>query len=162
MNSFEWSVSRDGFTFGSPIGYSEVIYPYINSSNNGLYYLRCRITLPSGQVYTAYRYVSVNICNGCKTGQGVDDNDSASLLEVSPNPGTGNSVNIRFSVPMETTVVANLTDSRAVPIKKLDFGILSPGIHQKQIDVSSVSPGLYIVTLQTGTEVRSQKVLITK
>lgn len=63
---------------------------------------------------------------------------------------------------METTVVANLTDSRAVPIKKLDFGILSPGIHQKQIDVSSVSPGLYIVTLQTGTEVRSQKVLITK
>jgi Metallo-peptidase family M12/Secretion system C-terminal sorting domain len=160
--SYEWSVSRDGFNFGSPIGYSENQYSFINSSNNGLYYLRCKMTLPSGQVYTTYRYVSVNICNGCKVAEKAVNDDSAPLLEVSPNPGTGNSVNVRFSVSTETSVTVNLTDSRATPVKKLDFGVLSPGIHQKKIDVSSVSPGLYIVTLQTGTEVRSQKVLLTK
>ncbi len=164
VNSFEWSVSRDGFTFGSPIGYGEVIYPYINSSNNGLYYLRCRMTLPDGQVYPTYNYVSVNICNGCKTGQ--EDTsiteDGTPFLAVSPNPNAGNLMNLRFSVPTEATVTVNLTDSKAAPIRKVDSGVLPQGVHQKQLDISSVSPGLYIVTIQTGGEVRSQKVLITK
>ncbi len=98
--SIEWRVSRDGFTFGSPIGYGDVINPYITSSNNGLYYLRCRITLPGGQVNTLSNYTTVDICNGCRVDQSATTNasidpnradENTSLrLTASPNPAAGN------------------------------------------------------------------------
>ncbi|CCH56543.1 hypothetical protein BN8_05893 [Fibrisoma limi BUZ 3] len=160
--SFEWSVSRDGFTFGSPMGWSEIIYPYISSSDNGLYYLRCRITLPGGQVSTIYKYVSVNICSGCRTEAPETETVNSVTLVSWPNPVINNTVNLKFMLPQEAVVSLTLTDSRASTVKKLLLGKLAPGNHQKQLDVTGLSPGLYVINLQAGSQRRSLKVLLSK
>ena len=161
-NSFEWSVSQDGFTFGSPVAYSEVFYPYITSADNGLFYLRCRITLPNGQVNTIYKYVSVNICSGCRTGQENAEEGTSIELTASPNPTVGNNINLSFSLPRQAIVSVILTDNRSIPVKKIDFGLMVQGNHQKQMEVVGLNPGLYIISLRAGSQLRTQKVILTK
>jgi hypothetical protein len=160
--AYEWSLSRDGFNFGSPIGWTEYISPYITSSDNGLYYLRCRITLPSGQVNTVTKYVSVNICEGCRIGQPAANEKIALTLTTSPNPASGNTINLNFTLPEEASVSVVLTNAGAVAVKKLELGKLTQGNHRKQIEVTGLNAGLYLVRLQAGSQVRSQKVVLVK
>ena len=160
--SYVWSVSTDGFNFGPPIGSGEQTYQYLSSSNNGLYYIRCQITLPNGQTSTPTKYVNVNICNGCRTGNEVSEEKSALTLIASPNPTSGTAINLQFNLPQAAAVSATLTDMRAIPVRKIDYGNLVEGSYQKQVNIDGLSAGMYLINLQAGSQIRSQKVLLTK
>ncbi|WP_353721055.1 hypothetical protein [Dyadobacter sp. 676] len=90
LGSTTWQFSKDGFNYGSPVGFGDMVSNYnITDANNGNLFLRCTIN-NNGQNYVTTTTINVNICGGCRVSQDAivesDGDGESEVKAVFPNP----------------------------------------------------------------------------
>ncbi|MFZ4521918.1 MAG: T9SS type A sorting domain-containing protein [Bacteroidales bacterium] len=82
-------------------------------------------------------------------------------LVVYPNPIDGSST-VSFFVKHNNTVQMNLYSAFGQLVNTTSLGNLTAGQHETTIDGQNLKPGVYILQLNTGTEVYSRKVSVVR
>ena len=83
---------------------------------------------------------------------------TALLLGNTPNP-VRTATNIVFDLPSRGSVTLLLYDLNGREIARLADGVRDAGRNTVFYDASSLAPGLYVYTLSTGSEARTQRLL---
>jgi len=81
-----------------------------------------------------------------------------STFTISPNPCSG-TIKIRFEVGTTQTVNCDLINISGVRIKELISDVKSSGIHEMEIDLSDLKPGVYFCTLRTSDGIQTKKAI---
>jgi len=68
-------------------------------------------------------------------------------LSVSPNPATANTLQLTASIPVRSEVRVSIVDFTGKEVANCNIGILDAGSTTKQIDISNLNQGIYIVVL---------------
>jgi hypothetical protein len=90
-----------------------------------------------------------------------EGNDFASSLSVYPNP-LNNSGTLTFKLRenVETTIrIYNLTGSL---VRTIELGVTTKGEHKERFDASTLSVGSYIISLESGSERKVAKFIVTR
>lgn len=158
--SREWKYSTDGFNFGSPIGSSDILNYNLNSSNNGLFYLKCTITTSSNETFSVTQYVSVNICSGCRL-----LTENVELVEkdirLYPNPSQ-TQIMIDYSLENTTEVELGVFDIIGRVVFSKSLGTLDSGNHHTEFDVSNLQSGKYTLKLLMGSKLSNKVFVVSK
>jgi alkaline phosphatase D len=90
-------------------------------------------------------------------GVGIDEKDlSPVIVSAYPNPFIDRFV-VQFNLFESENVQIQLTDISGKVVLREDFGETQSGLNYMEINVSEVSSGLYIFTLQTGSHVVNRR-----
>jgi len=82
-------------------------------------------------------------------------------FSVNPNPSSGD-VTVSFDLEKETDVNVTVHDMLGNKLRDMSFDQLNGGQHQQKIELSDLSNGVYILTLQTKSGAYSKKILVSK
>jgi len=77
---------------------------------------------------------------------------------ISPNPCT-DVTKLQFRMPVDGNLIINLYDISGKKIKQLINKKFIIGIHEKEIDVSSLTSGIYFCTLKTNEGMQTKKLI---
>ncbi len=92
----------------------------------------------------------------CKSTLPLDD------LKLYPNPATNTST-IEFNLPQDLTGSISLVNIAGVRVKILvKETILPAGFNTYSLDVSNVSPGMYVISINTNKGFKTQRLMITR
>ncbi len=83
------------------------------------------------------------------------------IFNVFPNPTTGK-LNLDYSLPTESDVALNVWDISGRNVMVMELDNQSQGSHQLELDLESLSNGLYLVRIKTNAGDKSIKILIKK
>jgi hypothetical protein len=78
--------------------------------------------------------------------------------ELFPNP-TGGLLNVEVSLAAASQVSMEVFNVFGSRIKEIALGMKSPGVHRQLIDLSSCTPGTYIVSIRVSDKRYIRKVL---
>lgn len=81
------------------------------------------------------------------------------LNGIYPNPVKYESV-ISFTIPTTSDVRINITDILGKTVAEHFYPTLNAGTHELPVDVSGLKPGTYLITLTTGGESMTSKLLV--
>ncbi|PQJ12796.1 hypothetical protein CJD36_003350 [Flavipsychrobacter stenotrophus] len=96
----------------------------------------------------------VSIVN-CDSATGVSNTAvTATGLNIFPNPNNG-SFSVKFETAENSTAVLSITDMMGRAIEKMDIAA-----NKDYTITSGFAPGIYFITLKTGTKTYTQKVLV--
>jgi len=85
--------------------------------------------------------------------------NGAPALAVAPNPAAS-AARIRFALDAATVTTVTLHDALGRMASRLDAGALPAGAHEREIDVSSLAPGVYVLRLQAGARTVSRRLTV--
>ena len=88
-----------------------------------------------------------------------DNKNQENYLSLSPNPADHN-LTIDFSIEIAGTACLNITDMMGRTVLKLPNNFYNSGMQREIIDVSTLSPGIYILTLRTDRIIRTAKLIV--
>jgi hypothetical protein len=178
--SYEWFTSYDGFNWNfrsSNEFFTDVFY----WGGNSYRFLRLRIT-SNGQVSEAfstiyvdgsnqgYRLAAPNVLEGSLTpivwknrniGEGEKEKNSLAIEQVYPNPSQA-TFSLNFITPIEQNISLDLIDIAGRTTNLFAKEHYQKGKFTKNVDVSNLSTGTYIVKLSSDTESTTTKLIITK
>ena len=90
----------------------------------------------------------------------IEDNSSLkSNLNVYPNPASTN-LNVQFAMDTDSDVIVNMYNILGNTVKSVSLGNLSSDLYTENIDVTDLSSGLYILSVQSGSSTMTKKVHI--
>lgn len=100
-----------------------------------------------------------------KTGSlvGVRENsviDEIAELKIYPNPIAEDELNVSFNLNTDREVLFNLYDLNGKLVKSINAGLKPMGNHQQQLSTGDLPNGSYILSLQTGEEIKSMKFMV--
>lgn len=84
-----------------------------------------------------------------------------SLTQNFPNPFNP-TTNISFSLPKQTNVSLKIYDMTGAIVQNCIDGVVRAGIHNVQVDASSLSSGVYFYTLKTSDFMQTKKMILVK
>jgi hypothetical protein len=79
--------------------------------------------------------------------------------QVYPNPAN-DETKFRIVTKEQTHVAVNITNLMGQFVKSIDIGMLGPGNHPMQINVSDLKAGIYNITVRVNDQRTTQKLLI--
>ncbi|MFA6469485.1 MAG: T9SS type A sorting domain-containing protein [Bacteroidota bacterium] len=82
-------------------------------------------------------------------------------LNSYPNPANPSTI-IRFTVPQTSFATINLFNINGQKVQTLSSGVCLAGVNELTVDLSNLSSGTYIATLQTGYGIISSKLTVLK
>lgn len=86
--------------------------------------------------------------------------ESPGLMQNFPNPATGNTV-IRFRLPaVAGRAILKVADAQGRIVRTLDLGRIGAGLHEVELDVSSLESGIYSYTLEAGEFLETRKMMV--
>jgi hypothetical protein len=93
------------------------------------------------------------------TGIAGKDNPALSYLKIYPNPAHDN---IAFDITLKGNepVIASVQDMAGRHILSENYGTMSAGTHSLRMDISGLKPGMYMVTLYSGTAKQTGKMIV--
>ncbi len=91
----------------------------------------------------------------------VEENSLNTQLTVYPNPFDG-STNISFSTRKNSETVIKLFNAYGQLVKSVSLGPLNAGQHETVMDGQHLKPGVYILQLNSGSEVSSRRVSVVR
>lgn len=145
-------ITESSWTFGwaSPIDPQDVTFYVGGNAADG------KFDAANDHVYTTSKAIEPH------APASVEDetpNDSFRILSTYPNPvQTSATVVVDLSSPEVTS--ATVVDLRGRVVAETDFGTLTPGHHELQIDVSSMPSGFYVLRLQSGDNAQSRSITV--
>lgn len=80
-------------------------------------------------------------------------------LNVYPNPFNG-PANITFYLRTANQVTFTIYDLFGKKVKSFDGGYFTSGNHETVVDASGIAPGVYMLQLQSGSQVHSKKIAV--
>src|SRR6185369_8916331 len=92
---------------------------------------------------------------------GIEQETFIANMEVFPNPTTGK-LKIQFGLKESTSLSVDILDAKGNSIQRNDGAYLSAGNHEKEIDLSGESTGVYFIKLKTDKGSRISKVILSK
>ncbi len=92
-------------------------------------------------------------------GVGIESHDMTTGISVYPNPFTGNTT-VSFYLGSQTNVKFMVTNPAGQVVRSENKGMLSAGKHDVMLDASSLAPGVYVLQIQTGSDVMTRKITI--
>jgi hypothetical protein len=128
-------------------------------------------TLPAGYDETQIKLVGmvidqntgevVNTIESRLLGVGIKENNQTFDLNVYPNPAT-DLTNITFFLNKANNVKLEVYNMMGELVYATDNKLHTPGYYNYKIDASDFANGFYIVNLNVGNSIVSQKITITK
>ncbi len=112
-----------------------------------------------GYAMSSYPGITVLMKRNPDIGVTVHEVSNHTSFNVFPVPAH-DQINIRFNIQTKTRVIVELINSSGVKVKTLIDATFSDGDHFLQTDISSVSPGVYYIRIQTMQSVEMKKVII--
>ena len=80
---------------------------------------------------------------------------------ISPNPAQlGATLNIDIAVTADIDVILTVSSLIGTQVKQVDLGIVTAGKHTETLDLSGISSGSYILSIQAGTTIESRMIKI--
>ncbi len=95
---------------------------------------------------------------------GISESPSIDYLYLSqnyPNPFNPNTT-IEYSLPNRAAVTLSVTDTYGRTVKTFELGVLEPGSHRQNLDLSGFPGGMYFYNLRAGNAVQTKKMLLVK
>ncbi|MBI9072547.1 MAG: T9SS type A sorting domain-containing protein [Melioribacteraceae bacterium] len=90
-------------------------------------------------------------------------NDDSSKFEVNAYPNPFNPVtNIRFSIPESDNVRIRVYNQVGQLVEELTNKVYSSGTHTAVFDASNLASGVYYYTIEAGSEMKTNKILLLK
>lgn len=120
----------------------------------------------AGQAFNNERYVetyfhiTVDTSNG-KPGVGINEAEAVKVLNVYPNPATSR-VNITFELATSSDVKVSIVNLVGQEVSSLSFPNSAKGKFELPMNVSNLTPGVYMVNVSAGNSTQTQKVVITE
>ena len=90
-----------------------------------------------------------------------DDQDFVTNLSVYPNP-ISNQGMLEFDLKNSSNAVVKIFSLTGKLVQTMNLGMLQEGNHKEQINVSQLSIGTYIVSLEAGNESTVAKFIVTR
>jgi len=84
---------------------------------------------------------------------------SGTIIDIYPNPSKSN-VQIRYQVKGEGNIICDLYHTSGIKIKQLINAEKKPGDYKIKIDVSKLSPGIYLISFEAGINRKTEKIII--
>ena len=118
----------------------------------------------AGQAFTnerfvaSYFHISVDTTNG-KPGVGLNDMETVKINSLFPNPTTG-LVKANFETKTSSDVSVNVYNLIGQNVKSMDFGKTAAGTYELPINLSSLNPGVYVISITAGNSTSTQKLVI--
>ncbi|HMU47305.1 MAG TPA: zinc-dependent metalloprotease family protein [Chitinophagaceae bacterium] len=82
-------------------------------------------------------------------------------ITVSPNPVTGNVVNLQFSAGKAGTAVVSITNQFGSSVSKQVIAV-NEGDNTGKINIGNLPAGLYYIRMQIGAEIKTAKIVVVK
>ncbi len=83
-----------------------------------------------------------------------------SLQNISPNPISGNTANLEFSIGLESRTVIEIYGSMGERKKVLIDDILKPGIYDTRISLEDLTSGVYYLRMMSGPYTKIRRMII--
>lgn len=90
---------------------------------------------------------------------GIHENRGAFPMSVFPNPAN-ESVRINYSLPAASDVSLNITSLDGRVVRSENLGAQTSGSNSATVNVSDLSAGVYLVTLQTETGITTRRIVV--
>ena len=88
-----------------------------------------------------------------------DETVTAGALTVAPNPATGRA-RLAFTLPRGGTARLDVVDALGRTVRTMSLGELVAGAHHTTLDLTALSAGSYIVTLQSGATRTATRLIV--
>lgn len=109
---------------------------------------------------TRIKWLDANIPGLCTT-TGLAETNSAADVNCYPNPAN-DFFTVEYSLPSAMNVAARLYNYLGTQVLVSNKGIQSPGQHSLKLETSALPPGIYMLKFESGSELVSKKIIITK
>lgn len=149
----------------------ELLYPYINNVNGGLYSCPEYWNINAPQILTCYEHENLDYYAACALQQvmayhscfnyidtcsyyticgGIEDLSTVAALDVYPNP-TLNNVTIKLTVKQSAVFAVRVIDIQGQYVSGItQLGRLTEGEHQTEIPLTGLPAGMYFIECSTG------------
>lgn len=92
-------------------------------------------------------------------GAGVSENDQVAISQVYPNPAR-QTVRTTFETKSNADVKIELFDLLGNNVKTVNYGKVTAGTYNSNIDLSGLNTGIYLIQVTAGTSTTTQKLVI--
>jgi Secretion system C-terminal sorting domain len=96
-----------------------------------------------------------------QTPTGIAQESTLTDFSVYPNPTSGK-VKVHYTLRERSTIAVEAIDINGKSIASMAFGIVQPGTHEVEVDLSAESTGFYFIKLKTSQGDRISKILVQK
>lgn len=99
------------------------------------------------------------LVTGTQGGVGFAENTAELTLSIFPNP-VADVINMNYYLPQTSTVAIYIYDVAGKKVKEFIRGMHIKGMHNFMMDVSDLMGGQYLISISTGTEIRTEQFII--
>ncbi|OYU94936.1 MAG: hypothetical protein CFE21_14760 [Bacteroidetes bacterium B1(2017)] len=90
---------------------------------------------------------------------GVNETDNVSITSVYPNPSKG-FVKANFETKTSSDVKVEIVNLIGQTVKTINFGKTAAGTYELPMDLTSLNPGVYMISITAGNSTHTQKLVI--
>ncbi len=92
-------------------------------------------------------------------GAGINENDKVSISSIYPNPSRG-FVKANFETKTTADVKVEVLNLIGQTVKTINFGNTAAGSYELPMDLTSLNPGVYMISITAGNSTTTQKLVI--
>jgi len=92
---------------------------------------------------------------------GIEDGNHIAITGLFPNPAT-KSTSIRFDLKSNSDVTVSVHNILGQEVMMKDLGNVAASIYEYNMDLSSLTPGVYTVSVKAGKKVQTERLMITE
>ena len=83
------------------------------------------------------------------------------IFSIYPNPSFNNKITLGFAIPQNGNVSISLTSIDGTLCRKLFYGGLTAGTHEKTFDINGLANGSYFISLENGDVSVQKEIIVT-
>jgi Secretion system C-terminal sorting domain/Metallo-peptidase family M12 len=160
--TWSWAVSTDGFNYYSYGNASDLTTIDYYPGSTPWTWLKVTVTDSQGLTTTEYKQIYYFNDPYLLQTPKVDNNNQFSNIKVYPNP-VKNTITVDFEITSaDQPINFKLTDVQGREMLNQTFAPISKGRGQKQLDISNIPTGVYLLKLQNQENIQFSKIIIQK
>lgn len=157
----EWTEGRD-LTDDIEHSYDEVVYTSLSYTTDDKLHMLCHVDPePGTAVGSDEDEYSDNFVYYYTFPTFVSNKPVASVknISVSPNPAS-EYADVQITMTENRKVELNVYDAMGKTVINTNYGVLNSGYHKLTVDTRSLPSGIYLFTVQSGSDKTTQKVIV--
>ncbi|MFY8021932.1 MAG: T9SS type A sorting domain-containing protein [Bacteroidia bacterium] len=117
----------------------------------------------AGQAFNNERFVETyfHLTVTGSIGAGIEDAKNVEISGLYPNPAN-NSTAVRFALKNTSNVTISISNILGQEVATMDLGKVTAAKYDYNVDLSTLTPGMYTVSVKAGNSVQTQKLMVTE